>query len=163
MKHVVIFVIILICSVSYSQHETVKEYFENGQLKFEGSFKNGEKDGIHRWWYRDGQLEFEGVFKNGKKDGISKGWWENGALEYTGLFSYDKRDGLWEAYYENGQLRKSSNFLLQRKISEECFDETGSLMNCSEILESILWWKRDACFDEDGNLIDCNEVYFGVF
>ena len=40
---------------------------------------------FRRVWYDNGQLRDEGSYKNGKLDGIRKGWWDNGQLkhEYT--------------------------------------------------------------------------------
>ena len=38
-------------------HGLWKEFFENGTIKFEGAFKNDERDGTHRWWNRNGKLE----------------------------------------------------------------------------------------------------------
>lgn len=33
-----------------------KEYFENGKLKFEGKFKDGEYIGICKWWNMEGEI-----------------------------------------------------------------------------------------------------------
>jgi len=38
-----------------------------------------KQDGIHRW-YENGQLWYEGHWKDGKQDGIERGWRENGQL-----------------------------------------------------------------------------------
>ena len=83
------------------------------------------------------QLEFEEYYKYGKKHGVFKGWWKNGQLDYEGQFKYNQRDGIWKAYYENGQLRQVTDFILQRKLSETCFTESGDEIDCEESLDGI--------------------------
>ena len=51
----------------------------------------------------------------------------------------------------NGQLRQETDFLLQRKLSEQCFEENGDLVDCEEDIQGIWWWKDEKCFDQDGN------------
>ena len=58
-----------------------KTYYENGQLKGEGSFKNGKPEGLFKTYYDNGQLEGEGSFKNGKPEGLHKMYYDNGHLE----------------------------------------------------------------------------------
>jgi antitoxin component YwqK of YwqJK toxin-antitoxin module len=42
-----------------------KKYYENGQLKFEVTYKNNKKDGIQRKYFPDGALSSEITFKDG--------------------------------------------------------------------------------------------------
>ena len=169
MKKLVVLLLISITPFIYAQNQAYSEdviekrWHENGQLEFEGSYKYGKKHGEHKWWYSNGQLEFQEHYKYGKKDGLFKGWWKNGKLDYEGYFKYNQRDGIWKAYYENGQLRKETDFILQRKLSDQCFEENGDLVDCDENLEDIWWWKDEKCFDEQGNEIDCNDYYLGAF
>ena len=37
------------------------EFYENGEKRFEGTFKNGKKDGLFTWWYKNGKKEYEGT------------------------------------------------------------------------------------------------------
>ena len=53
---------------------------EDGQKKFEGSFKDGKKDGPFTWWYGNGKKEYEGTYKNGKKISV-KEWNEDGSIK----------------------------------------------------------------------------------
>ena len=169
MKNIVL--LILISSVSFlypqdsnnAENVIEKRWHDNGQLEFEGSYKHGKKHGTHKWWYPNGQLEFEENYQHGKKHGLFRGWWKNGKLDYEGSFKYNQRDGLWKGYYENGQLRKETDFLLQRKLSEQCFDEQGDSAECEENLDETWWWKDEKCFDEQGHEIPCHEYYLGFF
>jgi len=44
-----------------------KEYYDNGMLKFEGEYTNGERDGKGKEYYNNGKLKFEGEYLNGKQ------------------------------------------------------------------------------------------------
>ena len=58
-----------------------KEYYGNGNLKFEGEYLNGKKNGKGKEYYGDGNLKFEGEYLNGKRwDG--KGYNKNGDIGF---------------------------------------------------------------------------------
>ena len=91
----------------------VKDYFENGWLSYEGTYKDGKKVGVHKYWYDqykigdlanesiykegelisekvyydDNQLWSEGTYKDGKRDGVHKGWYyKTEKLEYEQIW-----------------------------------------------------------------------------
>jgi len=83
-----------------------ERFYENGQLKYKGNFKDGKQVGLWKFYYDAGQLSSKGVFKNGKPD------------------------GLIEKYYENGQLRRKINFK-EGQIADqliELLDEDGRII-----------------------------------
>ena len=43
----------------------VRDWYENGQLKFEWNYKDGKEDGLHRGWWEDGKLFKEINYKDG--------------------------------------------------------------------------------------------------
>jgi len=43
-----------------------KSYYENGQLKEEGTYKDGRRDGPFKFYYDNGQLKQEGDWKDGE-------------------------------------------------------------------------------------------------
>ncbi len=65
--------------------------YPDGQLAWEGNFKDGKQDGLHRLWYKNGQLKFEGNFKDGKKDGLWRWWSEDGQLKWEQNWKDGKR------------------------------------------------------------------------
>jgi antitoxin component YwqK of YwqJK toxin-antitoxin module len=79
-------------------------YGENGQIKEEGNYKDGNPDGLWKRWYENGQMEFECNYKDGERDGLSKHW------------------------YENGQIKEEENYINDRRISKKCWDEDGNLL-----------------------------------
>ena len=44
----------------------VEEFYDNGQLKKKGNYKNGERDGLHETYYDNGQIGIKENYKNGK-------------------------------------------------------------------------------------------------
>ena len=52
---------------------------------------------------------WQGSFKNGKKEGTWVKYWNNGQLSYKGNYKNGKREGDWVTYYDNGQLRSKGN------------------------------------------------------
>ena len=59
--------------------ELVKEinWYKNGQKREEGTFKDGEKDGVWTWWHENGQKKREGTYKDDEFIS-SKCWDEDG-------------------------------------------------------------------------------------
>ena len=87
-----------------------KVWYENGQLKEEGAWKDGRHYGLFRNWYENGQLKWEDNYKDGNFDGLSKVWYENGQLKYELNYKDDELDGLWKSWYENGKLKYINNY-----------------------------------------------------
>ena len=45
----------------------IKEYYSNGNLKFEGDYIKGKKNGKAKLYYENSNAKFEGEYINGKK------------------------------------------------------------------------------------------------
>ena len=87
-----------------------EDYFDNGQLKSKGSYKNGIKDGIWEDYFYNGKLESKGSYKNGIKEGIWEYYWDNGQLGSKGSYKNGKLDGYWEDYGGNGKLESKGSY-----------------------------------------------------
>ena len=57
-----------------------------------------------------GEKEFEGSYKDGKKDGLWTTWYENGQKNSERTYKDNKRDGLWTEWYENGQKKSEGTW-----------------------------------------------------
>ena len=79
------------------------KYHGNGQKWFEGSFKDGLRDGLFTTWYENGNKEEETTYDDGKPDGLSNKWYKSGKKMEEGTFKNGKIDGLWTKWDENGQ------------------------------------------------------------
>ncbi len=88
-------------------------------LKLEGSFANGEKEGLWTTWYPDGSLESKVSFRFGAEDGEYKEWWpkfeENEGDEVQmrtqGQFILGKKHGEWKIWHANGLLKSRGIFV----------------------------------------------------
>ena len=92
--------------------EAVKyeDYYIHGQKSYEGTYKDGEKDGLFTGWFGNGNKWGEETWKNGKKDGLSTEWRENGTKKEEGTFKDGKLDGLWTVWYDDGQKKKEETY-----------------------------------------------------
>jgi antitoxin component YwqK of YwqJK toxin-antitoxin module len=67
------------------------------------------KDGLHTEWFDSGQKKIEGIFKDGKPHGLHNWWYENGKVKKTETWENGIM-GQYERYYENGQLEIEGYF-----------------------------------------------------
>ncbi len=81
--------------------------YENGQRRLEGSYKDGEMDGLWTLWHENGQRKVEEKFKDGKKEGS--------------IF--------WD---ENGQKRSEVNWKDGEIVSQKSWDEKGEPVDSEE-------------------------------
>ena len=72
--------------------------------------ESGLRQGPWKEYYTEGPLKAEGTYKNNVRIGLWKFYHLNGKLEEIG--KYDKKGkgtGLWKWYYDNGLLRREEN------------------------------------------------------
>ena len=104
-----------------------REYYENGQIKGEENYKNGNrylinfwnkdgellvKDGNGKWtsYYENGEIKEEQNYKDGKKDGKWIWYHLNGQIIGEGNHKDGERVGKWIFYYENGKIWEEGNY-----------------------------------------------------
>ncbi len=86
------------------------QYYESGQKKLEGEFRNDKKHGKWAFWYENGNLWSEGEFKDGLSHGYRKVYHPNGKLYYEGKFWKDKQTGTWKFFDEEGRFIKEEKY-----------------------------------------------------
>ena len=87
----------------------IKEYYNNGELRFEGKYLNGIIKGKY---YLGGKLIFEGEYLNGKKNGKVKEYYDNGKLKFEGEYLDGEKNGKAKEYYDNGELKFEGQYLI---------------------------------------------------
>ncbi len=134
-----------------------RTYHPNGQLKREGAYVLGKKEGTHKEWSDTGILLVEEIYKNGKGngltqwfhegghlagegqmvDGVRQGPWKICDIEENGFcidanFVDGKREGIWKIYHDNtnSSLWKEQTFRDDQMVAEKCFDLEGKVINC---------------------------------
>lgn len=80
--------------------------YDNGQLRLEGFYVAGKKEGAFRWWYASGQLGSEENFVNDQKNGLSRQWHANGQLKQEIQYQNGQQKGRAKYWDENGAVRK---------------------------------------------------------
>jgi antitoxin component YwqK of YwqJK toxin-antitoxin module len=85
-------------------------YYENKQKKIEGEYKNEQRNGLWKAWYKNGTIWSEGEYKDGKRNGIGISYHENGKKYIEGMYQDDIRVGAWRFYDTTGILTKEVNF-----------------------------------------------------
>ena len=99
-------------------NERYVEYWDNGQMKFDATFKNGIPDGHFHGWYYHGQDAFKGFHRAGVRVGVHMGffWTKSYTNRSTNpgigrLFNYNEMgilDGEQKTKYEDhGRLESS--------------------------------------------------------
>jgi hypothetical protein len=67
-----------------------REWHDNGQLRYEEEWKDGQRHGVHRHWNANGQLRYEDEWKDGQRHGLGRNWYMDGKFWY---------DGDWENWW----------------------------------------------------------------
>lgn len=90
----------------------VKEsfFYPDGQLRMEGEYKEGVKDGHWISFYNNGNKWSEGYYTKGINNGKTITWHENGQKYYEGSYDNGKRSGIWKFWDENGEFIKEINY-----------------------------------------------------
>lgn len=99
-----------------------QEFYENGNLRMEGSYVNNKKNGTFREYNQEGKQINAYIFENeirtgegmidsiGRRQGPWKLYYTNGALRAEGAYKDGKRDGPWAFYFQNGKLEQKGTY-----------------------------------------------------
>lgn len=125
MKGMFIIVFVLSFYHVFSQDRIVKRY-DNGTIQYEGYVVNNTFDSIYKEYYPNGILKTEGSYKNCKYKTNNK------AVLVGTCGNEEKKDsikkgilnGEWKSYYENGKLNRTANYF--------CGIEQGSFFYYNE-------------------------------
>ena len=79
-----------------------KWFYQVGDHTEEGQYSDGEKEGEWIHYYDNKQVYFTGSYKNGKPVDKHLYYHYNGNKKWTGTYSLGKKEGKWIRYNENG-------------------------------------------------------------
>jgi len=86
------------------------EWFDNGNKKHEGFYKDGQPEGMHTTWYDNGQICNTTPYKSGKITGKYVEWYNDGKKKVEGNFLDGKKNGDCIFFDENGQIIQTINY-----------------------------------------------------
>ena len=83
-----------------------RDFYSNGQLRYEGQFKNDKCKGTFRYYDEQGNLKATNEFDKSGEKALNKTYAPNGRMIATGIYLNQKKEGQWKYYDANsGQLR----------------------------------------------------------
>ena len=83
-----------------------RDFYPNGQLRYEGQFKNDKCKGTFRYYDEQGSLKATNDFDKTGERALNKTYAPNGRVVATGYYLNQKKEGEWKYYDANsGQLR----------------------------------------------------------
>lgn len=128
-----------------------KEYYKNGQIRFQEFRRDGVSEGEFKSWYETGQLYGREFYRNGRLNGPSEWWHRNGHLFKQEFHRDGVLDGECKEWYDNGVLRR------------QCFAQNGKFEGeykywfYGGTLSDLQVWKNgiiqsSKCWSVEGNL-----------
>ena len=113
----------------------VVKWYQNGQKKIEGEYKNGKPNGLFIWWNQNGQKKYQVVIIGIKesyfiKEGNWISWNRNGQKSKEGTYQDNMKVGKWTTWHENGQNKSEGTYKDGELISSKCWDEDGNECEC---------------------------------
>ena len=104
------------------------EYYKNGQMKVQGSYKEGKRDGEFKAFLKNGKNAGSVFYKDGIPDGESVEYYEEGNIKSIIPFRNNIVEGLTITYYENGNIDEEVNYKNNKMNGEaKSYDENGKL------------------------------------
>ena len=82
-----------------------KTWYDDGALRLEESWRDGERDGPFVEYHRNGRKAREGAWAMGRKDGTWTIWFEDGTVEEVSTWRAGIADGPFVAYHRSGSKR----------------------------------------------------------
>ena len=133
MKRLLLIVLPLLLIIGCSKPINEEILIEKGGLKYHPDTKELYSGKVFKN-RMGGKTEFEGSYKDGKREGKWTEWYKNGLKEYECTYKDGKRDGLLTFWFENGQKKSEVTFKDGELISEKEWNEDGSV---KELLTSF--------------------------
>ena len=83
-----------------------RDFYLNGQLRYEGQFKNDKCKGEFRYYDQEGRLKATNTFDKSGEKALNKTYSPNGKLIATGYYLNQQKEGEWRYFdKETGRLR----------------------------------------------------------
>ncbi len=93
-----------------------KEYFPDGSLRSEVTYKNRKPDGVARTYYKDGTLKREAQFREGVQHGVTRSYYSNGQLKAEERYENSMLEGHSKFFGADGKLQWEADFRKGRII-----------------------------------------------
>jgi len=127
----ILFLLLIFPNIVLSQKETtVKEFYDNGQLKRETTYIDGLENGVELAYYENGQLSTKVHWLKGKWEGYFYSYYKDGSLQAKSYYKNGEKDGESIWYYSNGQIHWQCKYKNGKKHGYyKDFQDDGSIFN----------------------------------
>jgi antitoxin component YwqK of YwqJK toxin-antitoxin module len=100
------------CSRREGDVEGLRRYFyENKNRRSEGAFKDNKRLGKWTYWHPNAAKRSEGEYVAGNKHGPWTYWHENGQKAKEGNWVHGKKEGTFAQWHNNGQLEVEAGYV----------------------------------------------------
>lgn len=93
-------VLLFACNLAAAQKK--QNFYSNGQLSFEGTVKDGSKEGPFIYYWPDGTKREEGVYEKDTKEGKWQRWSPDGQLAAVELYKDGNLNGPFTMWQQGG-------------------------------------------------------------
>lgn len=94
-----------------SYQGTHRHYWQDGTLKGEYQYQNGQLHGEQKTWHNNGQLHRHEQRVNGSEFGLAESFHDNGQLASRKTYGANGMEGLYETFHDNGKPEQRVNML----------------------------------------------------
>ena len=144
-----------------------KEFYLNGELRFEGEYLNDKRDGKGKEYSEEGELIFKGIYKEGEQwNGIKKIYEEYEDeneqrlkyIKYIGQIKKGKMNGKCKEYDKEGHMIYEGEYLDGKRngIGKEYYNNNIEFEG--EFKEGKKWNGNANEYNKKGNLL-----FYGVY
>jgi hypothetical protein len=121
--------LILILSLSFTLTAIGQDYPDSGftnKAEAKNLTVNGLKEGKWVEYYENGKIETESSYKNGLRNGVRKFYNESGILLHETPFLDDTINGIEKEYYDSGKIKNEIQYTNGLKVSTKYYNENGN-------------------------------------
>jgi antitoxin component YwqK of YwqJK toxin-antitoxin module len=157
MKRFAFYLLFLISLQSHSQTDTMRIYYESGQLEIYSPRLDGKAHGKTTTRFESGQLSSVSTYENGKRT-KSLNYHENG--NKSSFYRQTKLQRKSKSWHPNGQIWSESKSKYARSIEREfdsigvlllkIIEKKGAFLSCTFLMESN---PSDSTFYNDGSCV----------
>ena len=150
------------------------EYYPNGRVKREASFRGGKREGTWREFDEEGNVINSQVYQNGRlvqsgimdTDGTRRGEWvelyPDSTLRAKGLFINGKRSGEWKFYFPGEVLEQVGNYKKGKYDGTwTWYFPNGKIQKQEDFFDGLPEGKYVE-YDEDGVIIASGSYFEGL-
>lgn len=113
MKTLKIILVVTLIMTSCANNDYSITYYSNGQIKEKVKLnKLGHPEGLFEGFYENGQKKIKGYFRNSHLNDTLRTYYQNGNLNEVGYFLKDYKSGWWHKYNKNGKLKAKKEYII---------------------------------------------------